>query len=107
MNLGDVLHHTAGLVVRMYSFYRFDYVVKTVVTKNLLGTQGKIIQWTVLNGIRLLLAPKMASRAVSTANFVEVQPQPVPQPQQPRQRQQRQRQQMPVVRGITPLPPRR
>jgi hypothetical protein len=101
MNIGDVLRVTAGLAVRIYSFVRLDQVLKAV-NVELLGNHGIILQWTVLNVSRALIAQKLVSRAPPNAALQRVAAAAGLQPQG----QQRQRQQGPV-RGIPPLPARK
>ncbi|KAH7623225.1 putative Rhomboid-like protease 4 [Nannochloris sp. 'desiccata'] len=102
MSLGDILQVTAGLVVRVYSFYRFDDLIKTV-SRELLGHHGKIVQFTIINVTRLLLAPKLVSRAPPNAALQQAMAATGRQQQQ----QDRQQQAVPAVRGIPPLPARR
>lgn len=104
MNLGNILQVTAGLMVRVYSFYRFDNLIKTV-SRELFGSHGKIIQFTIINVTRLLLAPKLVSRAPPNAALQQAM---VARGQEQQHRQQQKQQQaMPTVRGIPPLPARR
>jgi hypothetical protein len=109
MNLGDIVKVTAGLVVRFYSFYRFDELIKTV-NREFLGNHGRIAQFTVLTITRILLVPKLASRAPPNAALQQAMQAAKRQQQKPRPRQQAQPQQalpVPTVRGLPPLPARR
>jgi len=100
MNLGNILQVTAGLIVRVYSFYHFDYLIKTV-TGEFFGNHGKIVQFTILNVTRLLITPRLVSRAPPNAALQQAM---AATGQQHRRQQQ---QAGPAVRGIPPLPSRR
>jgi hypothetical protein len=100
MNLGDILQFTGGLAVRVYSFYRLDWFLKEL----LLSNHGEFIQFTIVSVARLILAPKLVSRAAPNPTLERAM-------QARAGWQQRQRQAVPTVqrdiRGIPPLPPRR
>lgn len=104
MNLGDILQFTGGLAVRVYSFYRLDWFLKELLVSN----HGKFVQFTIVTVARLMLAPKLVSRAAPNPTVERVMENAM---QARAGRQQHQRQAVPVVRrgirGIPPLPPRR